>query len=67
MGRIFDKVGREDIGLCYDFVYNDMTPEQRQIVRRLIRYLPQKERAAMGRTYLTMSGWAIGSPFTARL
>ncbi len=36
MGRIFDKVGREDLGLCYDFIYGDMTSEQRQIVRKMI-------------------------------
>ena len=36
MGRIFDKVGRDQLGLCYDFVYNDMTDEQRQIVRKMI-------------------------------
>jgi hypothetical protein len=36
MGRIFDKVGRENIGLCYDFIYNYMTPEQRETVRQMI-------------------------------
>ncbi len=36
MGRIFDKVGRENIGLCYDFIYKYMTPEQRDTVRRMI-------------------------------
>jgi hypothetical protein len=36
MGRIFDKVGRENIGLCYDFIFNYMTPRQRDIVRQMI-------------------------------
>ena len=36
MGRIFEKVGRENVGLCYDFIYNYMTPEQRDTVRGMI-------------------------------
>ena len=36
MGRLFDKVGRENVGLCYDFIYNYMTSEQRDIVRAMI-------------------------------
>jgi hypothetical protein len=36
MGRIFDKVGHDNLGLCYDFIYNYMTAEQRDTVRSFI-------------------------------
>jgi hypothetical protein len=36
MGRVFDKVGRDNLGLCYDFIYNYMKPEQRDAVRTMI-------------------------------
>jgi len=34
--RIFDKVGREFLGLTYDVAYNVMTPDQRDAVRTMI-------------------------------